>query len=105
MAMGRTSARLCVGSRIEKRGGRFGRLPVGQPICPSPIDRPGLQRMLDGTVRDAVPPDIIELTPRGPRRRRPILWLAIVALALFFGGDTLLSYYVESVWFASLGYG
>src|SRR3954463_12263336 len=61
--------------------------------------------MLDGTVRDAVPPDIIELTPRGPRRRRPILWLAIVALALFFGGDTLLSYYVESVWFASLGYG
>ena len=50
-------------------------------------------------------PDIIDLPPSGPRRRRPVLWLAIVAVALFFGGDTLLSYYVESVWFASLGYG
>jgi uncharacterized protein len=61
--------------------------------------------MLGGAVRDDVSPDIIDLPPRGPRRRRPILWLAIGAVALFFGGDTLLSYYVESVWFASLGYG
>ncbi len=29
----------------------------------------------------------------------------MVVLALVFGGDTLLSYYVDSVWFASLGYG
>jgi uncharacterized protein len=59
--------------------------------------------MLGGAVRDDVSPDIIDLPPRG--LRRPILWLAIGAVALFFGGDTLLSYYVESVWFASLGYG
>jgi uncharacterized protein len=56
-------------------------------------------------VRDAVPPGIIDLARPGPRRRRPILRLAIVALALIFGGATLLSYYVESLWFASLGYG
>jgi uncharacterized protein len=56
-------------------------------------------------VRDAVPPGIIDLARPGPRRRRPILRLAIVALALIFGGATLLSYYVKSLWFASLGYG
>ena len=62
--------------------------------------------MLDGTVPDDVlPPTSSTCPPRGPRRRRPILWLAVAALALFFIGDTLLSYYVESVWFASLGYG
>ena len=56
-------------------------------------------------MRDDISPDVIDLPPRRPRRRRPILWLAIVALALFFGGDALLSYYVDSIWFASLGYG
>ena len=60
--------------------------------------------MLGGAVRNDTSPDIIDLPPRDARRRRPWLWLAIVALALFFGGGTLLSYYVESVWFASLGY-
>src|SRR5262249_42533363 len=67
--------------------------------------RSGLRRMLGGPVRDDDSPDIIDMPPRGPRRRRPILWLAIVALGLFVGATTLLSYYVESVWFASLGYG
>src|SRR5262249_15244994 len=66
--------------------------------------RSGLRRMLGGPVRDDDSPDIIDMPPRGPRRRRPILWLAIVALVLFVG-NTLLSYCVESVWFASLGYG
>jgi uncharacterized protein len=61
--------------------------------------------MLVAAVRDDFSPDTIDLPRRGPRRRRPVLWLALVALTLFFGGDTLLSYYVESVWFASLGYG
>ena len=56
-------------------------------------------------MRDDISPDIIDMPPRRPRRPRPILWLAIVAVALVFGGDTLLSYYVESAWFASLGYG
>src|SRR6202451_2675907 len=40
--------------------------------------------------------------PRGPRRF--LLILAILA-GLFFGGRTALSYYVDLLWFRSLGYG
>src|SRR5271155_4229059 len=45
-------------------------------------------------------------TPRlpGRRRRRFFLLLAVLA-AVLFGGRTALSYYVDVLWFASLGYG
>src|SRR4051812_24943610 len=39
-----------------------------------------------------------------PRRRGRLLLLALVA-AIVFGGGTMLSYYVEALWFESLGYG
>src|SRR6266853_2675208 len=38
------------------------------------------------------------------RRRRFLLILAILA-GIFFGGRTVLSYYVDVLWFESLGYG
>src|SRR5262245_60238535 len=42
--------------------------------------------------------------PRRPRRRG--WWLLLAAFALIlFGGGTTLSYYVEALWFDSLGYG
>ena len=41
-------------------------------------------------------------TPRG-RRRFLLLVLAVLA-AIFFGGRTALSYYVDVLWFGSLGY-
>jgi uncharacterized membrane protein (UPF0182 family) len=41
--------------------------------------------------------------PRPPRRRGRLFLLALVAIALL-GGGTALSYYVESLWFESLGY-
>jgi len=41
-----------------------------------------------------------------PRRRRPLrLVLLALVLAVFFGGSTALSYYLESLWFDSLGFG
>ena len=42
-------------------------------------------------------------SPRQPRRRGRLLLLALVALVLF-GGGTALSYYVDSLWFGSLGF-
>ena len=41
--------------------------------------------------------------PRQPRRRGRLLLLALVALVLF-GGGTALSFYVDSLWFGSLGF-
>src|SRR5438552_2076499 len=41
--------------------------------------------------------------PRPPRRRGRLFLLALVAIVLL-GGGTALSYYVESLWFESLGY-
>ena len=57
-------------------------------------------------MREFPDPDIIDIDsrPRRPMRRRPLLWLAILLVALFLGGDTALSYYVDSLWFDSLGY-
>src|SRR5208337_2161881 len=50
-------------------------------------------------------PDYIDLPPRrSPRRRRFLLILGVFA-AIFFGGRTALSYYVDVLWFGSLGYG
>src|SRR5260370_19520316 len=45
------------------------------------------------------PPD-----DRRPRRRRALLFLVIVAVVLILGGGTALSYYVDALWFESLGY-
>src|ERR1019366_1893744 len=42
--------------------------------------------------------------PARPRRRRFLLVLAVFAV-LAFGGRTALSYYVDVLWFGSLGYG
>ncbi len=42
-------------------------------------------------------------TPHRPRRRRLLLIFAVIA-AIFFGGRTALSYYVDTLWFGSLGY-
>lgn len=43
--------------------------------------------------------------PRPPQRRnRGVLLLVAVLAAIMFGGGTALSYYVESLWFDSLGY-
>jgi hypothetical protein len=49
-------------------------------------------------------PEIVEWQPRRPRRRLFFLILAIL-VALLFGIRTALSYYVEALWFGSLGYG
>jgi uncharacterized membrane protein (UPF0182 family) len=42
--------------------------------------------------------------PRTPRRRRHFLIILVVIAAIFFGGRTALSYYVDSLWFGSLGF-
>jgi uncharacterized protein len=42
--------------------------------------------------------------PREPRRRGRLLFFAILAVVLF-GGGTTLSYYVDALWFESLGFG
>ena len=40
-----------------------------------------------------------------PRRRRRLLLILAFLAAIFFGGRTALSYYVDVLWFGSLGYG
>jgi len=44
---------------------------------------------------------------RSPRQRRPLLIfiLIVLALAIVFGGRSAVSYYVDALWFNSLGYG
>jgi uncharacterized membrane protein (UPF0182 family) len=42
--------------------------------------------------------------PRTPRRRRRLFAILVVLAAIFFGGRTALSYYVDVLWFGSLGY-
>src|SRR5271163_2305578 len=50
-------------------------------------------------------PEIVEWTPpRAPHRRRRFLIILAVLAAVFFGAQTVLSYYVEVLWFGSLGY-
>src|SRR5262245_27050998 len=51
----------------------------------------------DGTVVDWIP-------PRRKRRRGRVLVLAVLAFLLLAGGS-ILSYYVDALWFDSLGYG
>ncbi len=40
-----------------------------------------------------------------PRRRRRFLIIVAVLAAIIFGGQTLVRYYVDALWFKSLGYG
>src|ERR1035437_4564612 len=40
-----------------------------------------------------------------PRRRRRFLLILAALAGIFFGGRTALSYYVDVLWFGSLGYG
>jgi uncharacterized protein len=49
-------------------------------------------------------PESIEWRRRQPQRRRFFLILALIALFIF-GSRTALSYYVDALWFGSLGYG
>jgi uncharacterized membrane protein (UPF0182 family) len=43
--------------------------------------------------------------PGRPRRRRRFLLILVVLAGIVFGGRTALSYYVDVLWFGSLGYG
>jgi uncharacterized membrane protein (UPF0182 family) len=43
--------------------------------------------------------------PRDPRLRRKLIVILVVVGALFFGAKTALSYWVDLLWFRSLGYG
>ncbi len=51
-------------------------------------------------------PESIDWPPTHvPRRRRRLLLLLAVLAGIVFGGRTALSYYVDALWFGSLGYG
>jgi uncharacterized protein len=41
---------------------------------------------------------------KAPPRRRVGMWLLVVAAAFVFGSGAVLSYYVDALWFDSLGY-
>src|SRR6516164_2874287 len=49
--------------------------------------------------------DTIDWPPRRPPRRGGWIVLIVALAALIFGGGTALSYYVDALWFDSLGYG
>ncbi len=49
-------------------------------------------------------PESIEWRKPAPRRRRSFLAVALV-LIIILGGGTAISYYVDALWFGSLGYG
>ena len=42
--------------------------------------------------------------PRPPRRRRHLFPIIAILAVVIFGGQTALSYYVDALWFGSLGY-
>ena len=48
--------------------------------------------------------EIVDWRPPQPRRRRLFIFTLAVVLALIFSSRTVLSYYVEALWFGSLGY-
>ena len=55
-------------------------------------------------------PESIDWLPNHPRtnppgRRRRLLFILAIFAAIFLGGRTALSYYVDVLWFRSLGYG
>src|SRR5215472_9771722 len=45
------------------------------------------------------------MAPSEPRRRRSFVLILVVLAVVFFLGRTVLSYYVDVLWFRSLGYG
>ena len=45
------------------------------------------------------------MRPSQPRRRRRFVLILVVLAVIFFGGRAALSYYVDVLWFRSLGYG
>ena len=47
---------------------------------------------------------MIELPGRKPRSNRIVFLLAFVVIVIFLSSNTALSYYVDSLWFGSLGY-
>ena len=51
------------------------------------------------------PPPHSVRPPRSPRHCRRFILILIALAAIVFGGRTALSYYVEALWFGSLGYG
>jgi uncharacterized protein len=51
------------------------------------------------------PFDPIDLRRHRSGRRRSVLLIVALLFLLFVGGGALVSYYVESLWFGSLGYG
>jgi uncharacterized protein len=50
-------------------------------------------------------PETIEWPPQRPRRRRVALVVLLALGVILFGGGSTISYYVEALWFDSLGYG
>ena len=50
-------------------------------------------------------PESIDWPRMHPPRRRRFLLILVVLAAIVFGGRTALSYYVDVLWFGSLGYG
>ena len=42
---------------------------------------------------------------RAPRRRLPLLLVLVLVAVILFGSRTALSYYVDALWFGTLGYG
>ena len=50
------------------------------------------------------PPPISPRPPYRPSHRRRFLFIFIFLAVIFFGGRTALSYYVDVLWFGSLGY-
>src|SRR5271154_3673652 len=51
------------------------------------------------------PPPHSVRPPGLPRRRRRLILILIAIAVIVFGGRTALSYYVDMLWFRSLGYG
>src|SRR6476661_6188809 len=49
-------------------------------------------------------PMVVDWPPRRSTRRRGRLALLVLVAAVLFGGGTALSYYVDALWFDSLGY-
>lgn len=49
-------------------------------------------------------PEIIEWESHPPRSRRPFFIVVLIFLGILIGGRTAISYYVDSLWFGSLGY-
>jgi uncharacterized membrane protein (UPF0182 family) len=42
--------------------------------------------------------------PSRPRRSHFLLWIIVALVAVLYGFSSTVSYYVDAIWFASLGY-